>query len=445
MRAQILIYIILQVCFFQSIGQTQTSFKDSKPKYANKMVLGEPVANFQLTEIINFPSKNLYLASFKGQIVILDFWHTRCAACIAAFPKLQKLQEKYQNKLKIVLITYQSKKTIQSFMARQKHVTELELRLPISCNQQSLIDYFKVPAYPHYIWIDDKGTVKYVTQGYDVTEENIEKVIDHRPVQMQQKADSDLDFQIYKPLFVNGNGGDGGPILYYSVLTHHIKNMPVMGGYTSPCDSNSAIVAYSYPIIGMFQVAFNDFLNGLRIPDNRTVLQVADTSKYVWEINGVTQWDKFFAYQLFAPYRSVDSLQKLMQQDLMRDFGVEAHMETRMMKCWVMRAEDTALLGTKGGYLLNEMSAENFTISIRNVPDSEICFRFVYNIFSNSPYPFISEVHMKSSIDIILDNINFYDAKAVIEAVKLKYKLNIRLEDHLVNMLIITEPGFKKE
>ncbi len=444
MQARIIIYIILQVCIFQTIGQTLAGLKGAKAKYAKKMVLGESVPDFRLTETINFPSKSLNLASLKGKLVILDFWHTRCSACIAAFPKLQQLQEKFPKKLKVILVTYQTKQVIQSFIARQKQVTGLNLRLPISCNQQSLTEYFKVPSYPHYIWIDEKGIAKYVTQGYDVTEENIEKVIDHVPVQMQQKADSDLDFQIYKPLFVNGNGGDGVPILYYSILTHHIKNMPVMGGYTAPGDSNSAIVAYSYPIVGMFQVAFNDFLNGLRIPDNRTVLQVADTVKYVWEIKGVTQWDKFFAYQLFAPYRSVDSLQKLMQQDLMRNFGVEAHMEKRMMKCWVMRAEDTTLLLSKGGYLLNEMSAENFTVSIRNVPDSELCFRFVYNIFSNSPYPFINEVHMRSNIDIMLDNINFDDANAVIEAVKLKYKLNIRLEDHLVNMLVITEPNFKK-
>jgi thiol-disulfide isomerase/thioredoxin len=445
MKTKIFLYTILELCIFQGLGQNQTHLTDSKANHVKKMTLGEQLPNFRFNEVINSPIKVLDLSSMKGQFVIMDFWHTRCAACIAAFPKLQKLQEKYRGKLKIILLTYQSKKTVQNFLVRQNRVTGMDLQLPIACNQQSLTDYFKVPSYPHYVWIDEKGIAQFVTQGYDVTEENIGKVINHQPVNMQQKADSDLDFQIFKPLFVNGNGGIGSPILYYSILTHYIKNMPVLGGYTSPNDSNSAIVAYSYPIVGMFQVAFNDFLNGLRIPDNRTILQVADTSKYVWEINGVTQWDRFYAYQLFSPYRSIDSLQKLMREDLMRYFQVEAHMEMRLMKCWVLRAEDTALLVTKGGYLLNEMSADNFTISIRNVPDSELIFRFVYNIFSKSRFPFISEVHMKSNIDILLDNINFYDEKSVIEALKSKYKLSIQLEDHLVNMLVITEPGFRKK
>ena len=43
------------------------------------------------------------LASYKGQVVVLDFWETHCAPCIQAMPELQQLQARYRGKGLVVL------------------------------------------------------------------------------------------------------------------------------------------------------------------------------------------------------------------------------------------------------------------------------------------------------------------------------------------------------
>ena len=117
-------------------------------------------------------------------------------------------------------------------------------------------------------------------------------------------------------------------------------------------------------------------------------------------------------------------------------------MEKRIMKCWVLTAEDTSLLITKGGQFENNIHTQDFTLIIRDIPDSAIGLRFVYNIFYSSPHPFINDIHMQSHIDILLDDINYDNPEEVIQALKKKYKLNIRLEDHAVDILVISEPGY---
>ena len=354
---------------------------------------------------------------------------------------MQKLQEKYSKQLQVILVNFQAKSLIHKFIINQKQNAGFTLKLPIVSNDKKLNDYFKPNGYPHYVWIDQKRIVRFVTYAYDVTDAHVEAFILNKPLTMDEKND-ELSYEPGKPLFVNGNGGNESIIRACSILSISRTLLATTGSYYNPGDSNSHIEALGWPIKGLFQVAFNDFPNGWHVHDNRTILQVKDSSKYVWAINNVYQWQNLYAYQLFIPYQSVASLKKMMQSDLMRYFGLEAHMEKRVMKCWVLTAEDTSLLVTKGGEMQDDMSAANFTLKLRNLPQADLETRFVYNFFGNSQYPFIYDIRMSSNVDIFLDKIHFNNLEVLIEEFK-KYKLEIRLEDHPVDVLVITEPDYK--
>jgi thiol-disulfide isomerase/thioredoxin len=379
----------------------------------------------------------------RGKYVILDFWHSKCSSCIHAFPKMQKLQGKYKGQIKVILVNYETKQQVLNFLARSKKITGMTVNLPIACGDLKLTGYFKPVEYPHYVWIDQNGIMRYASYGSGVTSENIEAVLHNKSIDIVEKRDEDPDYKFGEPLLLNNNGGNGSTIRCYSMLSKYIKNLPSFGEVDNAGDSISHISAFNLPIEMMFRKAFNDYVNGFWLPQNRTILQVKDTSKYVFYKNGVIKWSNLYIYQLWFPYQSRESLEKMMQQDLMRYFGLDAHMEKRMMKCWVMTAEDTSLLVTKGGNSQNDIIAEDYSMIVRNVPDSELALRFIYNILELSPYPVVNEIHMKSNADIILENINFDNQDDVIQAMKKKYKVNFKLEDHLVNILIISEPGYQ--
>jgi len=54
---------------------------------------------------------NIALSSFRGELVLVDFWASWCAPCREQIPKVKKLYEKYKNKnFKILTISLDKSK-----------------------------------------------------------------------------------------------------------------------------------------------------------------------------------------------------------------------------------------------------------------------------------------------------------------------------------------------
>lgn len=118
---------------------------------ADAEVQGEPL-DFRATTTAGEPTDARRLA---GGWVLLDFWGTWCVPCVAAFPKLQRLQDEHPEVLTVVGLAFFSGtgETVASFAA------EHDVRYTIWMGEESLIEKFGVIAFPSYFLIDPEGTV----------------------------------------------------------------------------------------------------------------------------------------------------------------------------------------------------------------------------------------------------------------------------------------------
>jgi len=99
-----------------------------------------------------------------GRVIVLDFWATWCGPCIAASPKLDALQKKHMEDLRVIGVAGQSRgsnypedeKAIRAFMPRHKvsysHVID---------PQQSVYRSLQIRAIPHVVVLSTDGVVRW--------------------------------------------------------------------------------------------------------------------------------------------------------------------------------------------------------------------------------------------------------------------------------------------
>lgn len=118
--------------------------------------------------------KTVKIEDFKGKVLLLNFWATWCAPCLAEIPELIKWQKEYENQgLQIIGITYPptNQKKVRSFARRQK------INYPILFGSKKTRELFdSEETMPLTVIIDREGNIKELIEGVIFTEEFDEKI-----------------------------------------------------------------------------------------------------------------------------------------------------------------------------------------------------------------------------------------------------------------------------
>jgi thiol-disulfide isomerase/thioredoxin len=70
---------------------------------------------------------------YKGQVVFINFWATWCPPCVAEMPTIEKLYQKYKNKIGFALISNEDIGMIEDYRNRNKYafpVYQIEMEIP---------------------------------------------------------------------------------------------------------------------------------------------------------------------------------------------------------------------------------------------------------------------------------------------------------------------------
>lgn len=139
-------------------------------------MVNEPAINFSLFDLNgNITS----LDSLKGKIVILDFWATWCVPCLASFPAMQQIVDKYKSDTNIVLLFIDTWESVEK--KKQKVVdyiqsTKFQFKILLDLENKVSKSY-NVPSLPTKFIIDSNGRIRFTIVDYNgSTNETVKEI-----------------------------------------------------------------------------------------------------------------------------------------------------------------------------------------------------------------------------------------------------------------------------
>ncbi|MFB2117853.1 TlpA family protein disulfide reductase [Parapedobacter sp. 2B3] len=164
------------------------------------------------------------LDDYRGKLIILDFWATWCSPCIASIEKLSAIQQIYPDKVALIPIASHEAIDNQSLANFMK-----SKNWPVA----SVIDRDKFffdgvfrhgerNGIPYVVWIKD-GRVAAKPKIAYVTEENILRFYEGKPVDIEMKLGNVRAIDRSKPLFLPDNG--------FTKVYQRLSPYSVIGGY----------------------------------------------------------------------------------------------------------------------------------------------------------------------------------------------------------------------
>ncbi len=127
---------------------------------------GKPAPQFDLP---SRDGKEVNLAQYKGQVVMLNFWASWCHPCRDEMPLLESIYKKY-NKLGFVLLGVNVEPDSK---AATDWLKVTPVSFPVLFDKDSKVSQmYDVASMPSTVIIDRKGNVRMLHRGYKAGDEN---------------------------------------------------------------------------------------------------------------------------------------------------------------------------------------------------------------------------------------------------------------------------------
>jgi thiol-disulfide isomerase/thioredoxin len=401
--------------------------KSQNIKSLGRPEIGRQFINFVLDSVDNYSKKNISYTEFKNKWIILDLWGEYCGGCIESFPKINKLQKKFQKDIQFILVTETYKDPRTSMSLFKKLRDKFELSIPVSYDQ-NFVKRIGPGGLPTMIIINPNGVVVAIT--YTISESDINGLLNGKtPVFPrtyllgEQKPSDGYDNNI--PWLLNNNGGKEADYIYRSVITKWNPSMP--SEYTIV--KRNRLEAIKMDLVNLYRLAYigvsfwgerdTAFYNKYYYP---LILEIKDSTFFTPDFK---TGKNIFCYSLsfatdiitgnaFNPYRIADKprFKKIMQTDLENCFGFRGFIEMRRVPVYKLVASDVARkkLITVGGRQVFEQPNGGKGFIGKNITVQEL----IGKIRGSAEYPYykmgiIDETGIAGNIDISIDAVYFDD------------------------------------
>lgn len=134
------------------------------------LVLSQVLQGPHLTEIT--------WEKMRGKVVVLEFWNTQCAPCVAAIPHMNTLVEQFTSRSVVFLsISDDNPDHAKGFLKRKPMRGWVALDGPLTATRSA----YDVRGIPHLLLVDQNGVIAGITHPQKLKAEHIEEVLAGKP------------------------------------------------------------------------------------------------------------------------------------------------------------------------------------------------------------------------------------------------------------------------
>lgn len=426
-RNYVLIIIILLVnnsLYAQDIGLT----------------VNDTLPYFQIPIFSKLSKSLLNTKDLTDKLVIFDFWSTNCSGCVAALPRLDSLQNKYNSKIVILPVTNEPVALVKSFLKHNKYARNISLS--IVADDKTLEQYFKHKYIPHEVWVY-KGIVIGITGEDYVDEFNIDKVINGESINWPIKNDFSV-FDKNKPLFNFDSSqiDTDKTFVRYSAISGYIENVNSIGftggrGIIRDSIKNSYRAFFiNQPILNSYRQLLSNTLKSEELikPDN-----LFSPNEVIWEVKDRAKYfyDKEFGYSQdwlrknAICFEFVNHNSNETDQQIYKNMVLELNALLGLNVRWILRKEIV--------YVLCKLDNKKYQLKKPITGKFYDLWQILHNLNlqPNNPYSF-NDIKSDTAIKLWLNVKSWTDFESI------KKQLNdqgfdLKKENRYVNKLIFTE------
>lgn len=295
----------------------------AQPTYS----IGDKLPDLQFLHLINTKSTTISLHQLNNQLVLLEFWSSRCTACVASMVKLSALQEKFKDRLQVILVTVDSHTMVQEFFRKKPHLKQLGL--PVSCNDQKLKNVFPHKAVPHVIWINHKKEIVAITASDQVTEQNIQQLLNGNQLKLPLKWEY-MEYTPDSPLF-STLAIQEKQVKFSTLLTGPVPEIP-SGIALVKNENRRKVVARNATLRSMLAFTYRQSLS---IPFFEYKQRITSN------LDSLMQQE--FCFEVVVPPNySEQELLQTMRRNLEHILNFTSIIEKQKLQCYIIRPSDSS-------------------------------------------------------------------------------------------------------
>lgn len=153
------IFVLIGFTFLAYVGFPQNNLVGKKAPKIEVEKWIYPKIKLSEWEVKEIPEE------FEGKIVVLDFWFTRCAPCVASIPELNFLAKNYPE-IVFLSITFEKEEPIDEFLKK------MVMYYPVGSDpDKKTINAYGVLSYPETFLIDEQGVVQWQGSPFELNNE----------------------------------------------------------------------------------------------------------------------------------------------------------------------------------------------------------------------------------------------------------------------------------